>query len=275
MKRITTVFVACLVYFVITLGSGSAAIYPDYPDMFTGSMNYTDNPVAFMWYDDQHMFGQGGDYTLHFYEDAQCQLEVGQMRIRNECYTVLDPCQACQMFTSGVTYYYTVGVYSDDDDDDDGDEDEDDDDDDATDPVEFVIDLGDVPAALGCQCQTMASVFQDNLTITKRVIRLLKVASNFLFSPSTAHATYGFPGYFVIQAEHPAGYPAKYLEGTLNHEYYSNTYPLMTRENGCDITYASGGPYRLYVYGVQDYYPYPYTINVAPCFQVTAVRVVY
>ena len=281
MKRITTVFVACFVYFVVALGSGSAAIFPDYPDMFTGPMNYVDTPVAFIWDDDQQLFGQGGDYTLRFYEDAQCQIEVGQMRVRNECYTVLDPCQACQMFTSGVTYYYTVGVYSDDDDDDEDDEDddnndEDNDDDDATDPVEFVIDFGNVPAELGCQCQTMASVFQDNLTFGNRLKRLWKVASDRLFSPSTAYATtYGFPGYFIIQVEHPAGYPVKYRDATLTHQYYDSTYYMTTRGNGCDLTYASGGPCKLQIDGVPGYNPYPYIFDVAPCFQVTAKRVVY
>lgn len=274
MKGITAILVGCFVYLIMALSPGYATICVVYPDEDTGPLSYEPdgNAVAFMWEDDDKDFGETGDYTLAFYEDRECEIEVAQIRIQNKCYHVLYPCEACAIFDSGTYYFCTVSEYSDDDDDDldDGDSDEDTDEDDTTEPVEFTIDFGDVPAALGCACETTPYSARNNSPVSRLLKSLWRFTSDSLFSTSIAYAYLDFPGFIVVVARDARGYPAANVRITLGN--YHNRCVLTTRSNGCDVATANPGSYQASTDVPAWFSPSPY-IEIRPWFQTTALGV--
>lgn len=253
--------------------SGYAAVSGLYPNINTGSMNWKDgsvpgaNPVAFIWNDSLCPLGNGEDYTLFFYADSECEDDdkVGEMKIENSCYAVLHPCNARAIFEPDTTYYYVVASDIDEDDD-------------FSDPIGFTVDYSDIDfASLGCEpilkCATCFA--KNDLSLSKRLKSLLENASNFLLSPSTAHATtFNFPGFVILLATDTIGAPIENVVVTLNCNT-SSTRTLTSMINGCYVELVSGGTYQVTVNNpYYDAFVCPSSIYIEPCFQITVIRVI-
>ena len=278
MKKITAIFVGMITCFIMVQSSGYAAVSGLYPNINTGTMNWKDgavpgaNPVAFIWNDSLCPLGDGEDYTLFFYVDSDCDDDdkVGEMKIKNNCYTVLHPCNARAIFEPNITYYYVVASDIDNDDDID-------DDDDFSEPIGFSVDYSDIDfGSLGCEpilkCATCFA--QNDLSLSERLKNLLVTTSNFIFSPSTAHATIDFPGYVILLVTDVTGAPIKDVVVTLKSDT-SGTNTLTSTINGLDIDLARRGTYRITVDNpYYDAFVCPSSIYVEPSFQVTIVRVI-
>jgi len=276
MKKITIIFVSLVTCFIMAQSSGYAAVSGLYPNINTGTMNWKDgsvpgaNPAAFIWNDSMCSLGNGEDYTLFFYADSECEDDdkVGEMKIQNSCYAVLHPCNARAIFESNTTYYYIVASDIDDDIDED---------DDFSDPIGFTIDYSDIDfASLGCEpilkCATCFA--QNDLSLSKRLKNLLAKTSNFLFSPSTAHAVINFPGYVILMVTDIMGTPIDNVVVKLNSNI-TCTRTLTSMTNGLDINMVSGGTYQVTVdnpYYDVSYFESP--IYVKPSFQITVIRVI-
>jgi len=190
------------------------------------------------------------------------------MKIQNSCYAVLHPCNARAIFEPNTTYYYVVASDMDDDDDDD---------DDFSEPIGFTVDYSDIDfASLGCE-QTLKCTncfAQNDFSLSKRLKNLLAKTSNFLFSPSAAHATINFPGFVILVATDIMGTPIDNVVVRLNSNT-TCTHTLTSMINGCDIGLARGGTYQVTV--DNPYYDVSYVespIYVEPCFQITILRVI-
>ena len=277
MKKITVIFVGLIASFIMAQSSGYAAVSGLYPNINTGSMNWKDgsvpgaNPVAFIWNDSLYPSGNGDDYTLFFYADSECEDDdkVGEMKIKNSCYAVLHPCNARAIFEPDTTYYYVVASDTDDDDDID-------DDDDFSEPIGFTVDYSDIDfTSLGCEptlkCATCFA--QNDLSLSKRLKSLLAKTSNFIFSPSTAHAAINFPGYVILVVTDIMGTPINNAVVRLD----SNTMGTrtLTSMDGIGVTLARGGTYQVTVTNSYlDVFFAPSSIYVEPCFQTTIIRVI-
>ncbi len=273
MKKITAIFVGLIACFIMTQSSGYADVSGLYPDINTGHMNWKDgsvpgaNQVAFMWNDNLCPSGNGGDYTLFFYADSDCDEDdkVGEMKIQNCYYVVLHPCNARAIFEQDTTYYYVVASDIDDDDE-------------FSKSIGFTVDYSDIDfASLGCDpILKCANCFaQNDLSLSKRLKNLLVTTSNFIFSPSTAHAAMDFPGYVILVVTDAMGVPIKNVIVTLNKINDSGTCLLTSMINGCDVNLASGGTYRITVeHTSYDNFSYPSsTIYVEPYFQSTVIGI--
>ena len=157
------------------------------------------------------------------------------------------------------------------------DDDDIDDDDDFSEPIGFSVDYSNIDfGSLGCEpilkCATCFA--QNDLSLSERLKNLLVTTSNFIFSPSTAHAAIDFPGYVILLVTDVMGAPIKDVVVTLKSNT-SGTNTLTSTINGLDIDLARRGTYQVTV--DNPYYNVSYVespIYVEPCFQITIVRVI-